>query len=124
MDYFSHLQAYTLPYTLNCICVSLFTIIVSLCNKIEHNNMNFLFSFCIKGNCKLQLTVSGSGGLLAVFHIELAPVRGLLTVWSPWGTQGLARCQKKSALGIGYIQQLKALLASCSGTKRFNGGLG
>ena len=42
----------------------------------------------------------------------------------PGGTQGLARCRKKSALGIGYIQQLKALLASCSGTNRFDGGLG
>ena len=99
MDYFSHLQAYTLPYTLNCICVSLFTIIVSLCNKIEHNNMNFLFSFCIKGNCKLQLTVSGSGGLLAAFHIELAPVRGLLTVWSPWGNPGIGQVSEKECIG-------------------------
>ena len=99
MDYFSHLQAYTLPYTLNCICVCLFTIIVSLCNKIEHNNMNFLFSFCIKDNCKLQLTVSGSGGLLAAFHIELAPVRGLLTVWSPWGNPGIGQVSEKECIG-------------------------
>ena len=99
MEYFSHFQTYTLPYTLNCICVSLFTIIVSLCNKIEHNNMNFLFSFCIKGNCKLQLTVSGSGDLLAVFHIELAPVQGLLTVWSPWGNPGIGQVSEKECIG-------------------------
>ena len=61
--------------------------------------MNFLFSFCIKDNCKLQLTVSGSGGLLAAFHIELAPVRGLLTVWSPWGNPGIGQVSEKECIG-------------------------
>ena len=60
--------------------------------------MNFLFSFCIKGNCKLQLTVSGSGDLLAVFHIELAPVQGLLTVWSPWGNPGIGQVSEKECI--------------------------
>ena len=61
--------------------------------------MNFLFSFCIKGNCKLQLTVSWSGDLLAVFHIELAPVQGLLTVWSPWGNPGIGQVSEKECIG-------------------------
>ena len=61
--------------------------------------MNFLFSFCIKGNCKLQLTVSGSGDLLAVFHIELASVQGLLTVWSPWGNPGIGQVSEKECIG-------------------------
>ena len=56
----------------------------------------------------------------AVLHIGHATVLGLRTVWSLWGNPGMARCRKKSALAIGYIQKPKALLASSSGISGFN----
>ena len=33
-----------------------------------------------------------------MFHSEPASALSLLTVWSPWGNPGMARCRKKSGL--------------------------
>ena len=60
MDYFSHFQVYNLPYTLNCICVSLFTTIVSTVRAVsigqhkktrQHHNSTSKPTF----RCKIML---------------------------------------------------------------------
>ena len=65
--------------------------------------------------CNSTPNIFWRNALITVFHSEPASALGLLTVRSLWGNPGMARCWRKSDLGFGYIQQLKILLASCSG---------
>ena len=52
----------------------------------------------IQANGMLSFEDDGLEACFTVFHSEQASALSLLTVWSLWGSPGMARCRRKSNL--------------------------
>jgi hypothetical protein len=53
------------------------------------------------------------------YRVNQCPHWALPTLWSLWGSPGMARCQEMSTLPAGYILQRKVTSASSSGSLGF-----